>query len=515
MHNNYYLLRLLSSELESTLTGTVVSECFSQSKDELIIRFETTSSPFFIKASLLADFCCLSFPHEFNRARKNSVDLFSELIGLRVTGIRQFINERSFSLLFNHETELLFKMHGNRANLVLFTSGKPVSLFRNHLIADLEINLHTLDKSIDWSEEAFRKNIDQLNKFYFTFGKVVWKYLHNEGFEEKSAPEKWSMLHDVIQKLEHPEFYITKLNDELLLSLVEIGEPQQTFTSAKDALHQFSNIRAKRSGLQYEKDALLTKLRTRIKNGEAYLKKTSSKLKEIEADNHYKFWADLIMANLYRIEPGVKKIALEDFSTGKPVEIKLREELNAQKNAAIYYRKAKNQHIEIEKLKEAIDRKEDEILKLNNWIADIERIDSANDLKLFIRTSGLQADTPKKEAPLPYYEFEMQGYKIWVGKNAKHNDELTQRLAHKEDLWLHAKDVSGSHVLIKYQAGKNFPKPVIERAAELAAYYSKRKTETLCPVIFTPKKFVRKRKGDPPGAVIVEKEEVIMVEPKP
>jgi len=101
-----------------------------------------------------------------------------------------------------------------------------------------------------------------------------------------------------------------------------------------------------------------------------------------------------------------------------------------------------------------------------------------------------------------------------VGRNAEANDELTLKLAYKEDFWLHAKDVAGSHVIIKHQSGKNFPKDVIERAAQLAAYNSKRKTDSLCPVIVTPKKFVRKRKGDPAGAVVVEREQVILVEPK-
>ena len=115
--------------------------------------------------------------------------------------------------------------------------------------------------------------------------------------------------------------------------------------------------------------------------------------------------------------------------------------------------------------------------------------------------------------PLPYHEFEFRGYRIWVGKNAQANDTLTSKYSHKEDLWLHAKDVSGSHVLIKHQSGKKFPKDVIEYAASLAAYNSKRRTESLCPVIVTPRKFVRKRKGDPAGAVVVDREEVVMVEP--
>ena len=102
---------------------------------------------------------------------------------------------------------------------------------------------------------------------------------------------------------------------------------------------------------------------------------------------------------------------------------------------------------------------------------------------------------------------------IFPGRNAEANDKLTLKYSYKDDLWLHAKDVAGSHVLIKYQSGKKFPKDVIEYAAGLAAYNSKRKNESLCPVAYTPKKFVRKRKGDPAGMVVVEREEVILVEP--
>ncbi len=101
-----------------------------------------------------------------------------------------------------------------------------------------------------------------------------------------------------------------------------------------------------------------------------------------------------------------------------------------------------------------------------------------------------------------------------MGRNAENNDLLTLKYAFKEDLWLHAKDVSGSHVVIKYQSGKNFPKPVIEKAAEIAAFHSKRKADTLVPVTVTPKKFVRKPKGFAAGKVIVEREEVVLVQPK-
>ena len=79
---------------------------------------------------------------------------------------------------------------------------------------------------------------------------------------------------------------------------------------------------------------------------------------------------------------------------------------------------------------------------------------------------------------------------------------------------MHARDVSGSHVIVRNPSKETIPSPVLERAAELAAYYSKRRSDTLCPVIHTPRKYIRKPKGLAPGAVKVDKERVIMVVPK-
>jgi predicted ribosome quality control (RQC) complex YloA/Tae2 family protein len=128
--------------------------------------------------------------------------------------------------------------------------------------------------------------------------------------------------------------------------------------------------------------------------------------------------------------------------------------------------------------------------------------------------SGFTKSQQQDVVRLPYRETEFKGFIIRIGKSAADNDELTLKYSHKDDLWLHAKDVAGSHVIVKQQSGKEFSKDVIERAAQLAAFYSKRKGESLCPVAVTAKKFVRKRKGDPAGAVVVEKEKVILVEPK-
>jgi predicted ribosome quality control (RQC) complex YloA/Tae2 family protein len=220
------------------------------------------------------------------------------------------------------------------------------------------------------------------------------------------------------------------------------------------------------------------------------------------------------MANLNTVPTGATTVQLPNFYNGQAEEIKLKAELSPQKNAALFYKKAKNQAIEIEFLTQSLKSKENELQSLSDLINSIEQARDLKSLRSIVKDLNVDKTQGKETSVTPFHKFEHKGFRILVGKNALNNDLLTLKHATKDDLWLHAKDVAGSHVVIKHQPGKKFPKDVIERAAQLAAYNSKRKTESLCPVIFTPKKFVRKRKGDPAGAMVVEKEEVIMVVPK-
>ncbi len=203
-----------------------------------------------------------------------------------------------------------------------------------------------------------------------------------------------------------------------------------------------------------------------------------------------------------------------DFYKEAPLRIKLNPQLSPQQNAERFYRKAKNQKIEEQKLLQTIETKENEWLRLQTLLQSLDECHDFKSLRRWAKQHGF-AGQSKADESLPFKRFEYKGFQIWVGKNAKSNDLLTQRFAHKNDLWLHAKDVAGSHVVIKRSGQKQIPRNVIEKAASLAAYYSKRKTDSLCPVIVTEKKYVRKPKGLAPGQVIVDKEEVIMVAPAP
>ncbi|RYE93892.1 MAG: DUF814 domain-containing protein, partial [Oxalobacteraceae bacterium] len=187
-----------------------------------------------------------------------------------------------------------------------------------------------------------------------------------------------------------------------------------------------------------------------------------------------------------------------------------------QRNAENFYRKAKNEKIEEEHLTAQATSQEAELVKIDEQRRALTELTSLKELRRYVKQQGLTGETGATtlSADQLFKEVNLDGFRILIGRNARNNDLLTQRFAYKEDLWLHARDVSGSHVLIKYRAGKPFPRNVIERAAELAAWYSRRRTDSLCPVTVTPRKFVRKPKGLAEGQVLIEKESVVMVVPK-
>lgn len=258
------------------------------------------------------------------------------------------------------------------------------------------------------------------------------------------------------------------------------------------------------------KHTLLQQNKLETKRCEQLILKSTQAFKNILLSVPLEEVGHIIMANLQLIKPKQTEVELLDFYRNKNIFIKLKKELNAQQNAEYYYRKSKKQKIELEQLQKRMDEATNKLEQLNYQFQKIDQAEILKDLKSL---SSQKSEVKKQQQEL-FKEFECDGFKIWVGKSAANNDLLTMKHAHKNDLWLHAKGVSGSHVVIKHQSGKPFTKKAIECAASIAAYYSKSKGSSLVPVVFVERKFVRKPKGANPGAVIIDKEEVIMAEPK-
>ncbi|WP_299823887.1 NFACT RNA binding domain-containing protein [uncultured Pontibacter sp.] len=488
---------------------------FTQNKSELILGFAGEQEEFYIRALLSPQFSALSFPSDFKRARANTMELLQPMQGQTVQEVVQHQNERSFYLKLTADFILLFKLFGNRSNIILYQHEAPVELFRKKLGADADLAPLHMHRPLRQNYEAFAMHHGDLRKVYPTFGDLPALYLAQQQYEEQTLEQKWELVQSMLEMLESPDiYYIIRLNDKLRLSLLPLGEVVYTYTEPLEALNAYTRLYLSETGYERQYTQAKQQLERKLHVTQTVLEQSEAKLHQLKHDRSYSQTADVLMANLTNIPPRATEVELYDFYTDQTRTYKLKQNETPQKFAERLYRKAKNQHVEVKQLEEKVERKLEEVIILEDALQALSEADDYKKLKLYLKTyTSLLTTKQQAQQEAPFRLFETEGFKILVGKSAKNNDELTQRHSYKEDLWLHAKDVSGSHVIIKHQAGKTIPTSVLEKAAQLAAYYSKRKADSLCPVLYTPKKWVRKPKGAAPGAVVVEREKVILVKP--
>jgi predicted ribosome quality control (RQC) complex YloA/Tae2 family protein len=218
---------------------------------------------------------------------------------------------------------------------------------------------------------------------------------------------------------------------------------------------------------------------------------------------------DILMASLHLVEPGRDFIELPDLYSSGNVRIALKKDLSAPANAEWYYRQGKRRAAELERLKKLLVLRSSELQSL------VERGPVAQPDKHKTASRGRQKKNASKNevAAKPFHEFTIDGYRLIAGKNARSNDLILRQHSKPDDLWFHAADVPGSHVILSLKRDVEPNPGLIEKAAALAAHYSSAKNQSLANVHYTRVKFVRKKKGMPAGMVSLLRNESILVKP--
>ena len=231
---------------------------------------------------------------------------------------------------------------------------------------------------------------------------------------------------------------------------------------------------------------------------------------------------DILTANLHRIQKGQTTVTVQDFydENMNDVEIPLSPLLSPQQNAAKFYKDYARMKTAEKVLTEQIALGQQELRYLQSVLEELNRADTDGELEEIrqeLQGGGyLKPDTGKrkmkvaKTAPLQFESTD--GYTIFVGRNNRQNDELTFKAARKDDLWLHASKVHGSHVVIACN-GTTPPDDTITQAAQLAAYHSEAGGGQNIPVDVVPVKLVKKTPDRKPGMVIYHSHRTVVVNP--
>ncbi len=233
---------------------------------------------------------------------------------------------------------------------------------------------------------------------------------------------------------------------------------------------------------------------------------------------------DILTANIHRIEKGRTIITCEDFyhEDMKPIDIPLSPILSPQQNAAKFYKDYTRMKNAEKELTRQIALGREELQYLKSVLEELNRAETDAELEEIrqeLQSVGyLKADDRRKKMKQsrsnPMRFVSTDGFPIYVGRNNRQNEELTFRSARKDDLWLHAQKVHGSHVVIAC-AGKPVPDDTVSQAAQLAAHYAETKGGQNIAVDVTPVKQVKKIPSGKPGMVIYHTYRTVIVNPYP
>lgn len=338
--------------------------------------------------------------------------------------------------------------------------------------------------------------------------------LSNEDFTEIEYPIL--ALKAEIQKKDHT---FTILKDETgkpfefsFMDIEQYGNTEKEFFESPSSLLDRYYSRKDQLERTAQKAAALKK--TMVNRRDRLVRKLDQQHIELSRSvdrEKLRIYAELIQANLYALEKGRDSYELENYYTGEMMTVPADPALSPAQNFQKYYKEYRKTYTAEKMLKEQIAEGTEELIYIETIIDALSRAENEQDLKEIqnelINTGYLKDRNRKKqkqEKPLPPIEYETEdGYTILVGRNNIQNDRLSLKTADKNDLWLHVKDIPGSHVILKRKDG-DFSESAIEEAANIAAVNSRASQGSNIPVQYTLVKNLRKPSGAKPGRVIFD-----------
>jgi predicted ribosome quality control (RQC) complex YloA/Tae2 family protein len=294
------------------------------------------------------------------------------------------------------------------------------------------------------------------------------------------------------------------------------------YEDINDALSFFLFTRRKMDRIGRKSRAienLLNKKLNQLENLLAHLRNIPD---EQEQRAFYQKIGELILSQMHSLPEKESQINLVDLydPSQQILQVNVNPRISLRENAEVFFNKAREVSSRTKQVRQSIRIHEKQLKQLRHFQAILEQELSIKDLqkieKKLIEMKVMQTDDERlQESFRPYRQYIYRNWEIWVGKNARSNDEMTFHIAHKEDLWLHAQGVGGSHVIVRrMNRNSDIPRQVLERAARLAAGNSRARTSSYVPVMYTRVKYVRKPKGSEPGSVSAERTKTLFVEPE-
>lgn len=556
-------LKALCRELKNQLCGGKLQKVYQPKKDELVFHIHSNKENYklFITASSSNPRLHLidesvenpAVPHVFCMLLRKHIQ------GGRIYDISQKEYERIVEISFENVDELGFSVNkklvielmGRHSNvsLVDMASNKILDSMKRisfdtsrvrQLLPGLEFTYppaqdkKLLPKVLE--DKAFFDNTDTVEKP--DYAKIISSNIQGIGplFAKSlaknvnSSSELFDKLYKLLADIEsnniRPCVYLNEdksAKDFYVIPMDDLEEQFEnlSFNSISDAMVYYYEHHIQTQKMNQKSNALVADLNALSKKIHLKIERLEKDINEAKNSEHLRLYGELLTANLHLVKHGDSKVELLNYYTGENIEVPIDPKFSPNKNAQLYYKKygkartaIKEKSHQLEEAQNDLDYIESVLLFANQAVTE----DAIADIKDELFEQGYIKKRPtfriktfKKPEPLTYTL--ASGSKVFVGKNNKENDYLTTKFAKNRDIWLHTKDIPGSHVILKVNEKEASEKDIFA-AASIAAFHSKAQNSENVPVDYVAVKYVKKPSGAKAGMVIFTNNKTLYVSPK-
>lgn len=559
----------LKDELCKKIIGSRVDKISQPEKDEIVLnlRAERTSYKLLVSASSTYPKVHLTNVNKVNpiKAPMFCMVLRKYLSNGKIIGISQVDTDRILiidfesadELGFNSVYSMIIEIMGRHSNITLIRQRDSIIIDSiKHITPDINsyrslypgikfiyppsstklspfnFNYEDLSNFVEFNFIKFEPNM--FSKIFTGISSPFSKSIaielekNNLSLNLTSLKEIYIFILNLFERLRNTDFefisykFGSSLKDFYCIKLNQYGGlSEKVFSSPSELIESFYYEKDKSDRLNIKSSDLQKIMHTNIDRCNKKLELLKATLIECDSRESYKVSGELLTSNIYNIKKGMKEVRVLNYYAANEeyINIPIDENKTPSENIQSYYKKynklkksAEMAELQIEAASEELDYLQSVLTNIKN----AESYEEIEEIKRELIDTGYirfkKEDKKKFKPSKPMHFIASNGEHIYIGKNNIQNDFLTLKFADKKDLWLHTKNIPGSHVIIK--SANEVSKETIEEAAILAAYYSKGKDSTKVPVDYTEVRNVKKPSGAKPGMVIYYTNKTIYVNPE-
>lgn len=504
---------------------------------------EVSLSIYFGKTELIFS-CNPSFPICYIADSKESVlentaglaaNMKKHLLNAMLTDIQQLRFDRILCFKFAKINELgeiknysiYFEIMGKYSNFIFADENdKIIDLLKRFSLE--ENRLRALFPGLKYEQPIIEEKISPLNITEDEFNKFknensLLKNIEGLGKLTVQNITDFNSFTQLLNAQSQPKIFLNKGRIVLgsVLNILPKGKEYDdvlSFKSFREAINFYINSENLSSSFDTLKTQLLDNINKKVKKNMRILSLLEDEALEKQDFIKYKEQGDILAASIYTLKRGMTSLTTYDFYNNKEISIPLDPQITPQENLEKLYKKYNKLKRGMEANKRRFIEINEELNYLNSIKLFIDNSSNTDNLKLiqeelisqgYIKLQQKKGNRKKQIKEIGYGVLEFEGFKILYGRNNIENDNLTFKVASKEDIWLHSKNIPGSHVIIK---ANEITEEMLLKGAEVAAYFSKSSTGDKISVDYTKKRYINKPKGSKPGFVTYENEKNILIE---